>query len=115
MALPHAGELDRRITIKSQNDTPAMGAAVVNNYTPIATVWAKHQPVGGAIFFGTQQVGESVTDRFIFRRSTTVNEVTVNGHCVIEYSGTLYRIRRASDLEGARQFVMVEVERLGNA
>lgn len=116
MPMPHAGELNRRITIKSQADTPAMGAALVNNFTPIAPpVWAMHQPVGNAIFFGTQQVGENVTDRFIVRYSTEVNEKTVSGHCVIEFGGTLYRVRRASDLEGARQFVMIETERLKNA
>ncbi|MGJ8619611.1 MAG: phage head closure protein [Methylophilaceae bacterium] len=115
MSMPAAGELNRRVEIKIQNDTPAMGAAVVNNYSTIATVWAKHQPVGNAIFFGTKQVGEGVTDRFIVRYNATINEKTVNGHCVIQFDETLYRVRRASDLEGMRQFLMIEAERLGNA
>lgn len=115
MSLPAAGELNRRITIKTQSDIPAMGAAVTTNYTDIAEVWALHQPVGNALFFGTQQVGKDVTDRFIVRRNTTVNEKTVGGHCVIEFDETRYRVRRASDLEGARLFVMIETERLGDA
>lgn len=114
MSLPQAGELDRRIIIKEQSDIPAMGAAITQNFTTVATVWAKHQPVGSAIFFGTKQIGEDVTDRFIVRRNTTINEQTVTANHVIEFSGNRYRVRRASDLEGARQYTMIEAEGLGN-
>ncbi|MDP3088863.1 MAG: phage head closure protein [Methylotenera sp.] len=114
MSLPVAGELNRLISIKVQADIPAMGAAITQNFTLLATVWAKHQPVGSAIFFGTKQVGEDVTDRFIIRRNATINEQTVSANHVIEFNGNRYRVRRASDLEGARQFVMIEAEGLGN-
>lgn len=114
MSLPAAGELNRRIVIKSQSDIPAMGAAITQNFTTVATVWAKHQPVGGSIFFGTKQVGEDVTDRFIVRRTSLVNEQTITANHVIESNSTRYRVRRASDLEGARQFTMIEAECLGN-
>jgi len=114
MSLPAAGELDRRIAIRTQVDMPAMGAAITQSFTTLATVWAKHQPVGSAIFFGTKQVGEDVTDRFIVRRNTTVNEQTVSANHVIEFAGNRYRVRRASDLEGARQYTMIETECLGN-
>lgn len=114
MSLPAAGELNRPIAIKSQTDIPAMGAAVTQNYTLLATVWAKHQPVGAAIFFGTKQVGEDVTDRFIVRRNSTINEQTVTANHVIEANNTRYRVRRVSDLEGARQYTMIEAECLSN-
>jgi SPP1 family predicted phage head-tail adaptor len=114
MSLPAAGELNRLIAIKTQLDQPAMGAAITKNFTLFATVWAKHHPVGSAIFFGTKQVGEDVTDRFIIRRQNAINEQTVTANHVIEFKNTRYRVRRASDLEGARQFTMIEAECLGN-
>jgi SPP1 family predicted phage head-tail adaptor len=114
MSLPAAGELNRRIVIKAQADIPAMGAAITQNFTTLATVWAKHQPVGAAVFFGTKQVGENVTDRFIVRRNSTVNEQKVTGDHVIDFAGSRYRVKRASDLEGARQYTMIEAECLGN-
>lgn len=114
MTLPVAGDLARRITIKTQDDMPAMGAAVTQNFSDFATVWAKHQPVGSAIFYGTKQVAEDVTDRFIVRRTTQVNEHTVTADHVIEFMNYRYRIRRASDLEGAQQYTMIEAEKLGH-
>lgn len=114
MSLPAAGELNRRIAIKQQADMPAMGAAVTQNFSDFATVWAKHQPVGSAIFYGTKQVAEDVTDRFIVRRTALVNEHTVTADHVIEFVGYRYRVRRASDLEGAQQYTMIEAEKLGH-
>lgn len=114
MSLPAAGELNRLLVVKQQGDIPAMGAAVTQNFTHVATVWAKHQPVGSAIFFGTKQVGEDVTDRFIVRRNSVINEQIVTANHVVEFNNTRYRVRRASDLEGARQYTMIEVECLGN-
>jgi len=112
--LPKAGELTRLIAIKSQTDMPAMGAAVSQEFTLMGEVWAKHQPVGNAIFYGTKQVGENVTDRFIVRRNKCVNEQTITANHVIEFDCTRYRVRRASDLGGLRQFTSIEAERLGH-
>jgi SPP1 family predicted phage head-tail adaptor len=114
MDLPCACELNRRIKIREQADLPAMGGTVTQNFTDLADVWAKHQPVGNAIYFGTKQVGESVTDRFIIRRSLTVNERTVTANHVVEYDGQRYRVKRAADINGEKRFVMLEVENLGN-
>jgi SPP1 family predicted phage head-tail adaptor len=114
MDLPCVCELNRRIDIREQTDIPAMGGTVTNTFSAPIPVWAKHQPVGNAIFFGTKQVGENITDRFIIRRSLTVNEKTVTANHVVEYDGQRYRVRRAADINGARKFVMLEVENLGN-
>lgn len=114
MSLPSAGELNRRIVIKAKQDMPAMGGGISVSDTVVATVWAKHQPVGAALFFGTKQNEEGVTDRFIVRRSATVTERSITGEHVIEWDGQRYRVKRASDLEGARRFVMIETENLGN-
>ncbi len=41
------------------------------------------------------------------------NEVTITGEHVAEYTGLRYRVKRASDLNGERRFVVLEVEALG--
>jgi SPP1 family predicted phage head-tail adaptor len=114
MEMPCACELNKRIKIRKQTDLPAMGGTVTQDFEDMANAWAKHQPVGNAIFFGTKQVGEAVTDRFIIRRSNAVNERTVTSSHVIEYDGLRYRVKRAADINGAKRFVMLEVENLGN-
>lgn len=114
MEYPCSCELNRRILLRKQTDLPAMGGTVTNTYEDMAHAWAKHEPVGNAIFYGTKQVGEDVTDRFVFRRTDTVNERTVTSSHVVEYSGLRYRVKRATDIKGARKFVMLEVENLGN-
>lgn len=115
MKLPHVGDLRRRAAIKRWQDMPAMGTGITQSDTLIATVWAMVEPVGSAIFFGTKQVGEDVTHRIIIRRSTTLNEKLITGEHVVESDGLRYRVKRASDLNDARRFVMLEVEALGNA
>ncbi|HSH72347.1 MAG TPA: phage head closure protein [Methylophilaceae bacterium] len=115
MAMPGAGELTRRIKIRAVKDNPVMGGGVAQQYTDLATVWAKHEPVGSAIFFGTQQVDAAVTDRFTVRFSSEITDKTVTANHVIEFSGSRYRIRRVSDWQGAHKFVLIETEQLGNA
>jgi len=114
MSLPAAGELNRRIVIKGWQDMPAMGGGITQTFDAGKPASAEHQPVGAAIFFGTKQIEEGVTDRFIIRRSGELNERTITGEHVIEWDGQRYRVRRASDLEGARKFVMIETENIGN-
>lgn len=112
---PSAGDLDRRLVIKHRQDMPAMGGGVTPSYTTVATVWAKVEPVGGALFFGTQQVGEEVTDRVFIRRSSMLTERTITGEHECECDGQRYRVRRASAVNGGKVWLMLEVENLGNA
>lgn len=112
---PNTGELTRRLAIKRRQDLPAMGGGVTPSYTVVATVWAKIEPVGGALFFGTQQVGEQVTDRVFIRRTAALTERTITGEHEFECDGQRYRVRRASAVNGGKAFVMFEVENLGNA
>lgn len=114
MALPAAGEINRRISIKRRQDMPAMGGSITPTDTLVSDAWAKHEPVGNALFFGTKQVGEDITDRFIIRRSALLTERTITAEHIIEWDGQRYRVRRASDLNDARCFVMIETENLGN-
>lgn len=114
MDAPSIGELDRRIAIRSKQDMPAMSGGIDAVYETVATVWGRIEPVGGAIFFGTQQLGDAVTDRMFIRRSSNLNERTITAEHVCEAGGLRYRVKRASALGGGREFVMLEVECLGH-
>lgn len=92
-----------------------MGGGVTPSYTVVATVWAKVEPVGGALYFGTKQVGEQITDRVFIRRTSLLTERTITGDHELECDGQRYRVRRASAVGGGKAFVMLEVECLGNA
>lgn len=112
---PRTGDLTRRLVIRHRQDMPAMGGGVTPIYTTVATMWAKVEPVGGALFFGTQQVGETVTDRIFIRRTSTLTERTITGEHECDCDGQRYRVRRASAVNGGNRFLMLEVENLGNA
>lgn len=114
MTEPRSGELNRRVAIKRWQDMPAMSGSITVSDTLVATVWAKIEPVGNAIFFGTKQVGEGVTDRIYIRRTSALNERTITGEHVCESGGLRYRVRRASALNGEKKFVLLEVECLGD-
>lgn len=112
---PTTGGLNRRLAIKRRQDMPAMGGGVTPSYTTVATVWAKVEPVGGALFFGAKQVGEEVTDRVFMRRTAALTERTITGEHECECDGQRYRVRRASAVNGGKVWLMLEVENLGNA
>ena len=115
MTEPKVGELDRRVAIKRWQDMPAMSGAITVSDTLVATVWAKIEPVGNAIFFGTRQVGEGVTDRIYIRRTAALTERTITAEHVCESGGLRYRVKRASALNGEKAWLLLEVECLGDA
>ena len=114
MREPAAGELNRRITIKKHQDMPAMGGGITETFDAGTDAWAKQEPVGNAIFFGTKQVEETVTDRFTIRRTSVLTERTITGEHVVEGGGARYRVKRATALNGGNRFVVIETELLGN-
>ena len=114
MALPSIGELNRRVAIRQFSDVPnnVFGSTLTED-TGI-TRWAKIAPVSGALYFGTKQVGDDITHRVWVRYGTATRPQDITGAHVIECEGSRYRVKRASDFEGARQFTMIEVTLLGS-
>lgn len=108
MEMPTAGELRNLITLKSWQDAPNASAGLDKNYTAPVKAWAKIEPVGAAIYHGTQQTDNAITHRFYIR---FITGITVDQ--VIEHSGIRYRIKRASDLMFRQQFLVIEAEELG--
>ncbi len=113
MQIPDAGELNRRIKIRLQDDIPNMASGLIETYADLAQVWAKYQPVGTGIYFGSKQIDDSITDRFYVRRSSTVTEKTVTANHVIDMGNERFRVKRVSDIDGKRRMLVVDVESLG--
>lgn len=113
MKVPTSGDLNRRVTLRKWQDVAAAGFGIDATFDAGATVWASVEPVGSAIFWGTQQIENGITHRIIVRRTAAINEIAITGEHVAEHAGQRYRIKRASDLNGERRFVVFEVEVLG--
>jgi SPP1 family predicted phage head-tail adaptor len=76
MARLHAGRLDRRITIQSQQITQSPSGEEVVVWTPLATVWAeKVENDGRERFADRQLVGDHIAT-FRFRWSQATKPIT---------------------------------------
>lgn len=106
MKRPGIGELGTRAVIARWRDVPMDGSATASSYDPVATVWAKVEAVGGAIYLGSIQVGDTITHRITIRRRTDVT-----ARHVIEAKGRRYRVRRATDLQ--ERFTVLDCEEEG--
>lgn len=107
--LTNPGLLSSRATIlqwRSEQD----GAELKEVYTPIATVWAKLEPVGALTYwFGQKQLETGVTHRITIRRTEALRPEKLTGRVCVEIDGIRYAILRSSDLEGAKRFTVLDV------
>lgn len=111
-----AGDLNRRIAIKLFTETADVGYSTTGTDTTVATVWAKVEPVGSAIYQGSKQIDATITHRFIVRRQASVLEShTVSNRHVVIYNGYRYRIKRVAEYADEREFLVIEAEELGAA
>lgn len=109
---PAIGEMDKLVTIKAWEDVPA-GFALAQQYDQAQQAWANLMPVGSALFYGQQQVGEEISHRLIAWRTPTIHSVAITARHVVEHDGLRYRVRRATDMNGERAFVILDLEQLG--
>lgn len=110
MEFPTIGELNQRIKISTRSDYPVLETDIASDYSGRRDRWAKIEPVGSAVYFGNVQIEAKVTHRIWIRyeRGIDVNVEVDDGQSV-------YRVRRATDLKGAKRFTVLEVEELGDA
>jgi len=106
---PKPGELRERITIKTWLETANAQASLDQTFNSPVSVWAKVEPVGAAIYHGTQQTGKAITHRFYIRYIKGITQDNV-----IEHSGQRYRIRRVSDMHHRQKYSVIETEQLGS-
>lgn len=109
---PAIGEMDRLVTIKAWEDVPS-GLTLAQQYDESQQAWASLVPAGTTLFYGGQQVGQEVTHRLIAWRTPTLHAVAITARHVVEHEGIRYRVRRATDMNGERAFVVLDLEQLG--
>ena len=110
------GSLNRRIVIKRWQDVPVGAFHVEQTYDEGVQVWAKVEPVGSQVYWGTHQIGEQVTHRFIIRRVQGVtDERTITAQHIVQYNGYRYTIKRVNDYKDAHRFVVIEAQEVGPA
>lgn len=109
MDFPKTHELNKRVKLRAKQEAPVGAFGMQTTYDAGIDLWAKIEPVGGAIYFGTMQVDAAVTHRIWIRY-----RIGVTGDHVIDHisESKRYRIRRYSDLKGAKRFLLIEAEEL---
>lgn len=106
---PGAGDLNKRVLIRLRQDVPLGLAGIVAEHPVAFTRWASLKPVGTAAWAASVQTEERVTHRCVVR---WVDGITTSHELV--YRGRVYRVRRCAELRGARRFLVMEVEELGD-
>lgn len=113
MKQPDVGELDRLVRIRRWADTASTGFGIDQSFDVGTSAWARIEPAGTALFYGTQQITPGMTHRLTAWRTPTVNALTITGQHVVEHQGMRYRVRRVTDINGRMDFVMIDLEQLG--
>lgn len=115
MQHPSIGSLRHRLIIQQRIDSATGGFGTAETYTPVATVWASVEPVGGGSYWGSKQTETTVTHRIIIRRWPTKTEPEkISGQYVLDCDGLRYRPHRVSDANGSKRFTVIEAEQLGS-
>lgn len=109
MKLPRPGELRELVLIRRRSDMPAMGGGVEATFSGQREADAKIEPVGTAVYQAGVQTDDRITHRVFLRSEMAAG---VDSGCEIVCEGTIYRVRRSSDIGGARRFSVIEVEEL---
>lgn len=112
MQPPTIGDMDRLVHVRAWQDMPSGGSEVEQTYDAGFKVWASLMPTGAALFYGTAQVETGVTHRMATWRTSRMNADVINGAHVVEHGGMRYRVRRATDINGGRAFVLLDLEQL---
>ena len=111
---PDAGELVRRITIKTWLDVPsALTKGVDHTFDAGISRWAKRDPMRGVAYWSGQQIGEEITDIWWLRYGDGTKPEDLGGEKVIEHNGRRFRIIRAMNAGDAQRFTMVWAKDLG--
>lgn len=105
---PGAGDLTRRVTLRRRADLPADDAGLTSLFSDERKRWARIEPVGTAIYSGSVQADNKITHRITLRY---LGLVTTDFEVL--HAAVIYRVKRATDLNGAHRFTVLEVEELG--
>lgn len=110
---PAIGEFDKRVLIRRWQDQPSGFTGIDQTMDAGLAAWARIEPAGAALFYGTAQVESGVTHRLATWRTVSINADLIGGGHVVDHAGMRYRVRRATDINGQRAFVLLDLEQLG--
>lgn len=113
MKYPNIGDLDKLVRVRAWQDVPDATAGIDQTYDAGIEAWARIEPTGSALFYGSAQVETGVTHRAATWRTSQLNADRIGGSHVIDHGGMRYRVRRATDINGLRAFVLFDLEQLG--
>lgn len=104
---PGAGELNRRVNIRRRVDVPALDSGLDQTFPESMPRWAKIEPAGSAVYAGSVQIDDTVTHRITVRYLDGLS----NAHEIV-HGDRVYRVKRITDMNGARRFTVIEAEEL---
>lgn len=113
MKYPPIGSLNKRVLIRRWQDVAGADQDIDQTYDAGVPAWTRIEPTGSALFYGLQQVEVGVTHRLATWRTELINADVIGGSHVVDYAGMRYRVRRATDINGGRVFVLLDLEQLG--
>ncbi len=113
MKAPDIGELDRLVKVRKWTDAANAAFAINQTFDAGQDAWARIDPAGTALFYGTQQIEPGMTHRLATWRTSTINALLITRDHVVEHEGMRYRVRRVTDLAGRKEFCIMDLEQLG--
>lgn len=113
MKAPDIGELDRLVKIRKWSDAASAAFAIDQSFDAGEDAWARIDPAGTALFYGTAQIEPGMTHRLATWRTSTINARLITRDYVVEHDGLRYRVRRATDLAGRQDWCILDLEQLG--
>lgn len=106
MRPPEAGELQHRVQVRLRADHAQRdGPGLESEFIPVASRWAKIEPLGTATYQGTVQTGNVFTHRIYFRYVPGLDA----RHEIVE-AGQVFRVKRPSTIGGRKVWSVIEVE-----
>ena len=108
------GDLRSRVYICERRQAPAADGSIAETFAPLATVYAKVEPIGDMTFWGAQQTDTPVTHRITMRWLDMLSPL----HVIMRESlrpnndvrTELFRVRRIKELQGRMRWVVVAAE-----
>lgn len=113
MKAPEIGEFDRLVQIRKWTDAASAGFGITQAFDAGEPAWARIEPAGTALFYGTQQIEPGMTHRLATWRTSTINALLITRDHVVEHEGMRYRVRRVTDMAGRKDFCVMDLEQLG--
>ncbi len=105
---PRAGDLNRHVTLRRRSDSPSDEGGLASQFSEEKKRWARIEPVGTAIYHNSVQTDAKITHRITLRY---LGVLPIDFEVV--HGATVYRVRRATDMNGRHKFTVLEVEELG--